>query len=218
MGRLVPMLGVLLAGVPVLAILQFLGGISFGLLIFQTVNALILLLVVGMQSIRCSTLYSSVGSAVFHTYLRIVGSLFLAYFIAIASNFLTGFYHTSFALAFSSVIFMIINLALGWESLRGAVKSMSIRRRGEDRTLPERAQETIRSPIVLAEMKPAHSETDSEPPVDLVTLPSPAAIWQGIQERRYAAEALRYGNPPVYQNWANCLEAVFLSRSNHFDH
>ena len=217
LGRLVPMLGVLLAGVPVLAILQLFGGISFGNLLFHTVNVLILLLVTGMQSIRCSTLCKSVGTAVFYSYFRVLGSVFVGYILAgLCSLIVFALFGPGYAQIVSLVVFVGINLWLGKNSLLSAVDSMTARRRDEVFAVTETTPEAMRSLEAVALLRAAHAETDIKPPPEPGTLSAAEVVClvQEVQERLRHPPATYSQNPPVYQNWPITWKQIYFPDRN----
>lgn len=201
MGRLAPMLGVLLAGVPILAILQLFGGISFGKLIVHSIITLLLLLIVGMQAIRCSTLYGSVGNAVFYTYFRLLGSFILSYFLSGLTYVLAVvlFRSNEYYTVVVTIVFMACNLWLGWTSVLAAMASMQSRKRGIDRTLPEETRAEHSSGYQVR-LQPANTNVAVEV----------QELVQNIQEQVRTTIKVSAFKPRVYQNWPIVWRQIYF--------
>lgn len=160
MSRLVPMLGILLAGVPVLAILQLLGGISFEQLMVHSLIALTLLFTVGMHAIRASTLCKTVGGAVASTYGTTLGAfLVMAPFaIAVAAG--------GMILGIIIAVFMVVGgyLLFSWMALYRAIDTISSRDRDQDLSQSElERQQQLPIPIVPRKVEPAEPLIDVKP-------------------------------------------------------
>ncbi|HQR07319.1 MAG TPA: hypothetical protein PLN21_10885 [Gemmatales bacterium] len=129
MSRLVPMLGILLAGVPVLAILQLLGGISFEQLIVHSLIALTLLFTVGMHAIRASTLCKTVGGAVASTYATTLSAFLVM--IPFAIGFVGG---GGRILGVILAVIIVVGgyVLFSWMTLYRAIDTISSRDRDQD--------------------------------------------------------------------------------------
>lgn len=165
MSRLVPMLGILLAGVPVLAILQLLGGISFEQLIVHSLIALTLLFTVGMHAIRASTLCKTVGGAVASTFATTIGAfLVMAPFVMA----IVGGSGSILGLVTGAIIIVVGYLSFSFMTLYRAIDSISSRDRDQDLTQSESERQyqvppTIASPL-LVPAQPSTTQDDSEIP------------------------------------------------------
>ena len=133
MSRLVPMLGILLAGVPVLAILQLLGGIGFGGLIVHSLIALTLLFTVGMHAIRASTLCKTLGGAVFSSYVTTLSSVIVMFPVLLA--FAGG--GKILGIIIGIIVVAGGYLLFSWITLCRAIESISSRDRDQDLTQSE---------------------------------------------------------------------------------
>lgn len=203
MGRLVPILGVLLAGVPILAILQLFGGISISRLALHSILALAMVLVAGMHSIRASTLYPTPGTAIMMTYLGMIGSLFLGYLLAIPLALIFMNNWNEYGVLVSTLLFLFLQLWIGRNCVRNAVASLSYRRRGEDRSLPERAAENIRQTVITTRLEPAHTEEDNPQPITVPArdydTPEILQLKESLASHRNSP--IQWQIPPVFQNW-----------------
>jgi ABC-type transport system involved in multi-copper enzyme maturation permease subunit len=139
LGSTVPILAVMLAGVPVLALLQLFGGVDFVKVVWHTVLALLLMLAFAMYSIRSSTQYSSAGSALFSTYMKIVGGLFMFYILSALTvlffwialrPYLTG--SPNYPLEWFMTLLVLFNLMAAYLfSYRGAIAAFQVQHRSK---------------------------------------------------------------------------------------
>lgn len=165
MSRLVPMLGILLAGVPVLAILQLLGGISFEQLIVHSLIALTLLFTVGMHAIRASTLCKTVGGAVASTYATTLGAFLVMGPFAMA--IIGGTRGTILGIILGVIIIVGGYLAFSFMTLYRAIESISSRDRDQDLSQSELERQQLPPPqeppvlaprMIVPAVKPAEGE------------------------------------------------------------
>lgn len=155
MGRMVPMLGILLAGVPVLAILQLMGGISIKVLAFHSALSLLLLFTVGAYSIRASTLCKTIGGAVMTTY----GTSLLPVLIAFpfAMVFLQSHIHPSDLM--TGLFLMGICFLLARRALHKAIESISRRDKDQDFSLSQMEQFDQQLNIANATLNPSQPDS-----------------------------------------------------------
>ncbi|MFT3878572.1 MAG: hypothetical protein QM703_02805 [Gemmatales bacterium] len=150
MSRLVPMLGILLAGVPVLAILQLLGGISFEQLMVHSLIALTLLFTIGMHAIRASTLCKTVGGAVASTYATTLGAFLILTPFAVG---LVGAGGGTIGGIILAVILIVGGyLLFSWMTLYGAIQTISSRDRDQDLSQSESERQYQPLPSVPSPM------------------------------------------------------------------
>jgi ABC-type transport system involved in multi-copper enzyme maturation permease subunit len=183
LGSMTPIFATMLAGIPVLALLQLFGGISFFKVCWHSINALLAMLAVGMYSIRSSTQYWSGGAAVFFTYFKIIGGIFAAsmtggMIVAIAMQGLR-LYGSDYLVETYLTVIVLLNILWAWAfSYYGAIHSFSADQRiallykaqTEERDL-SRIEGTLKKVIVekriegvpaeieqpiVSEMKPDH--------------------------------------------------------------
>lgn len=149
MGRLVPLLSILLAGVPILALLQLLGGISMSKLVFHSTLSLILLLIISMHSIRASTLYRSVGAGIFSVYATLIGIVFILSPITLMMMNQIIFHQAGLILWIAIIAFC--NFFFAVVALYNAIRTLSSREKDLDLTLSEieRVEQKVYQPAIL---------------------------------------------------------------------
>lgn len=150
-GSTVPILAVMLAGVPVLALLQLFGGVDFVKVVWHTVLALLMMLAFAMYAIRSSTQHATAGSALFFTYMKIVGGLFMFYILSALSVLflwtllgprLAGF--TNYRLEWFMTLLVLYNLLVAYlSSYRGAIAAFQVQHRSKLLFTSERPVENI---------------------------------------------------------------------------
>lgn len=167
MGRLMVMLGVLLAGLPVMAILQLLGGVNLFAFTLHSCVALALLFMMGMHAIRASTMCKTLGGAVLVSYCIMIGSgLIVVPFVGILSNFIGGLMGVVVLL----VLVVMAFLAFALKSLHGAVNVLSNREHDLDVTQSEMEhyEQQLQSPDPrIAPSARVTEETTAEKPSEI---------------------------------------------------
>lgn len=139
LGSTVPILAVMLAGMPVLALLQLFGGVDFVKVVWHTVLALLLMLAFAMYAIRSSTQHATAGSALFFTYMKIMGGLFMFYILAALSVlFLWALLGPRFATSDNygleklMTLLVLYNLLVAYLfSYRGAIAAFQVQHRNK---------------------------------------------------------------------------------------
>lgn len=150
MSRLVPMLGILLAGVPVLAILQLLGGISFEQLLVHSLIALALLFTMGMHAIRASTLCKTVGGAVAATYATTLGAFLVM--LPFAMAFVGGSGGAIMGNILGIIVVVGGYLAFSFMTMYRAIDSISSRDRDQDLSQSESERQYQPPPTLPPQM------------------------------------------------------------------
>jgi ABC-type transport system involved in multi-copper enzyme maturation permease subunit len=134
-GRVIHVIAVLLAGVPVLALLQLLGGVNAGQLVLHSCLAFVLMLVCAMYAIRASTLCKTVGGAIMMTYGMFIGGYLLA---SVAATAMIIFFFalvgpTGFGvMTYWAVAVLLLNVLFAFLALRNAIRSIQGREKDLD--------------------------------------------------------------------------------------
>jgi ABC-type transport system involved in multi-copper enzyme maturation permease subunit len=137
-GRLLGLFTIVLTGIPILALLQFLGGIDFVLLLKETTTTLLLLLVLSMNGIYQSSQARSMGGAVMRTYAQTALHYLWAWAILLPPALIA--FHTLHTSIYSF-------LASGGHFLACAFAMIGLRRLSK--TLPELALQSAASQLQL---------------------------------------------------------------------
>lgn len=132
-GRLIYVAGTLLAGLPVLALLQLLGGVDLVFLLSHSLLALAFLLVCGLYAIRASTLCKTVGGAILMTYTMLAGGGLITSVISVP---LTAYVAIQLGpgggmFVWGSVV-MSLNVVFAFLALRNAIRSLKDREKDQD--------------------------------------------------------------------------------------
>jgi len=159
MGRLMPMLAILLAGLPVLAILQLLGGISMGRLAFHSIFGVILVITIGMHAIRASTECKTVGGAVLNTYGTLLGIGLIIF--PFCWLFFAGGGDVPGVVVLVICIVGVALFLFAWIAVENAIRAISNRDQDQDFTLSnvERVEQymSYQEPVVMALFVPAEA-------------------------------------------------------------
>jgi ABC-type transport system involved in multi-copper enzyme maturation permease subunit len=199
LGSIVPVLAVMLAGMPVLALLQLFGGVDFVKVVWHTVLALLLMLAFAMYAIRSSTQHSTVGSALFYTYMKIVGGLFMFYILSaltvlifwasLQSTYISTF--RNYPLEWFLTLLVLYNLLVAYLfSYRGAIAAFQVQHRSKLLFTSERPVENISRARALGyvnELKQQKAERQVETVVEGI----PAEIETPLQ-----AESIKPADRP----------------------
>ncbi len=152
LGSTVPILAVMLAGMPVVALLQFFGGVDFVKVVWHTALALLMMLAFAMYAIRSSTQHATAGSALFFTYMKIVGGLFMFYILSALTvlifwaSFQSTFISTfrDYPLEWFLTLLVLYNLLVAYLfSYRGAIAAFQVQHRSKLLFTSERPVENI---------------------------------------------------------------------------
>ncbi|MBL8825234.1 MAG: hypothetical protein JNJ77_21785 [Planctomycetia bacterium] len=135
MGRLAPMLTLLITGIPILALMQLFGGVNIFNVIMHSLLAAVLMLAVGMHAIYCSVQEKTVGRAIFSSYMLLVGGTFLGYLLAwplSAILMATSLANRDWIFAVLAFSIILMHMWLGARSFGAAVKMLEKRTRDFD--------------------------------------------------------------------------------------
>jgi ABC-type transport system involved in multi-copper enzyme maturation permease subunit len=160
--RLIHVMAVLVAGLPVLAILQFLGGVNIAMVLWLTFLTFITMIICGMYAIRASTLSKTQGGAIFSTYMMMVGGAFACVPLFSLLIPLCGYFFRPYGASdglLSAILIispLLLNLLFGVLSLRGAIAAVVKESGfGTDLTFFDTEHIRTQSPIVVRESQSA---------------------------------------------------------------
>lgn len=156
MGRLAPMLTLLITGIPVLALMQLFGGVNIFNVVMHSLLAAVLMLAVGMHAIYCSVQEKTVGSAIIATYMLVLGGVFLGYLLVWPLSAIViiagGINRFALVILLGGCI-VLFQLLLGWRSLRKAIGLLQQRQLDYDPTKSQAEQMDLETRLASFETR-----------------------------------------------------------------